>query len=379
MKLPYHLHSLFRVLNRNRKLNLYEPGLSREIKGHALLAYIVYPFYMDENDSRIRSHINVRNARTIVGVLNYLGYVVDVIDYQDTKFKPEKKYDIAIGIGQSLGNLKEHLPDTTMVYYATGLHNITAANLTYNRHLAFQRRHNVFIPLARVAPVSYSPEISGCIISCQNKFTDDTYTHLGIPIFDCTMSGTIPDYPILPKTKNTHTILWISGAAMILKGLDLVLDALFEVPWTNLIICADLKAEDKQFLETYSDFLTCKNIRIEGYVDVGSERFKKIAEECTAVIFPYPEGEISGSLINAMYHGIIPILSYFSNPEMEACSFKTGPDVASVTLSLLNLITATDEEIHEKSKLTLEYARKHFSQHAEYLDWLNAIRKAEQL
>lgn len=387
MKLPYHINSLNRILHSNRRMNIYEPfggdrkPDGRAITGHALLAYIVYPFYMNPTDSRFNTHINIRNARTIAEVLDYCGYSVDVIDYQDTKFKPTKKYDIAVGIGESLGNLSEYLKDTTKIYYATGLHNIAAINLTYKRHLSFYRRHNVFIPLNRLPPTSYSPEISDYIVSCQNEFTDDTYCHLNIPIYDCTMSGTIPDYRVTQKTKNTHTILWISGSGMILKGLDLVLDALSEVPWTHLIICADLTSpEDKKFVEEYSDVLKYNNnIRVEGYVDVKSDRFRKIAEECTAVIFPYPEGEISGSLINAMYHGIIPILSYFSNAEMEACSFKTGDDVASVIKSMLDLINTTDQEVSEKSKLTLDYARKHFSADKEYLDWYNVIKKIEHV
>ena len=74
-----------------RKFNIYNNPQNMPKRGNALLMYIVYPFYLKETDASFRAHINVRNARMIVQVLNDLGFCVDVIDYRDKFFETSKK------------------------------------------------------------------------------------------------------------------------------------------------------------------------------------------------------------------------------------------------------------------------------------------------
>ena len=58
------------------------------------------------------------------------------------------------------------------------------------------------------------------------------------------------------------------------------------------------------------------NITLQGFVGVGTPEFKKILSECVAVIYPYPEGEMNGSVMTCMNHGLIPIIAFFSNEEI---------------------------------------------------------------
>lgn len=381
LDIPYYLNSAKRVLNGNRCLNIFNPSIisATNRKGAALLVYIVYPFYMDTASSRFRSHINNGNAKMIVQVLNDLGYAVDVIDYRDiATFDTKQKYDVVIGIDKVFDYDKPCMKTATKIFYSTGLHFVEATRLTYERHIRFMQRHGVFISPQRIPLPLYSPEKSDCIISIQNQFTDCSYRMAGKPIYNCTISGTNTFYNMNRKTKNTKTVLWLSGSGMILKGLDLVLDAIADMPDCKLVVCADMSSEeDRQFEEFYyGQIHNSENVQYVGFVDVGSQKFSRIAKDCTAIIFPYPEGEMSGSLVNGMYHGLIPIIGYFSDDKISECSVFTIGTVDGVKDAIRSVMNMSDDEIRIKSKKTLEYAKVHYTAGKEYSDWKRAIKEA---
>lgn len=370
---PFNRFATLRKFIPLRKLNIYNRNQS--IRGYALLIYIAHPFYIKENGPSFRAHINVRNARLLVKVLNDLGYCVDVIDYQDKNFESDKIYDIVIGIGGAFDSQKQYLKNSKIkIYYATGMHYITETNLIYQRHMNLRNRKGKFISPKRINTPYFSPEKSDFIISVQNEFTNKTYSHLNVPLYSLTLSGDEPDSPQnLLKTKNTKTILWFSGPGMILKGLDLVLDAVSQVKDCNLVICANLFAED-EFKEIYSkELYDTSNITFQGFADVGSLEFKKIITECVAVIYPYPEGEMSGSLMTCMNYGLIPIIAYFSNDEISEFAEYVDGTVKGIKDTLIHFCKLSDDVILEKSRKSLEYAQRYHSREKEYFDYKFAL------
>lgn len=358
-----------------RKLNIYNNSQNQPIRGHALLMYIVQPFYYQENDPRFRAHINARNACLIAKVLNDLGFSVDVIGYLDKYFTTNKRYDLVIGIGEAFDTEKDYFRNSKIkIYYATGLHYIAESNLIYQRYLNLRNRKGIFISPIRVNNPYFSPEKSDYIISVQNRFTNNTYSHLNIPLYELTLSGTEPDSPDkLVRTKNSKTILWLSGHGMVLKGLDLVLDAVYQVKDCRLIIFASL-SEDKEFEALYhKELYASPNISFEGFVDVASEKFKKIVAECVGVICPYPEGEMSGSLMTCMNHGLIPIIAYFSSDEIAEFAEYVDGTVEGIRDTLTRFCQLPDDQISEKSRKTIEYVHRYHSVDKEYSDWKNAL------
>ena len=358
-----------------RKFNIYKNSQNLPKRGNALLVYIVYPFYLKETDASFRAHINVWNARMIVQVLNDLGFCVDVIDYHDKFFETAKKYDLIIGIGEAFDSEKLYFKNSSIkIYYATGMHYLAETNLIYHRNLNFRDRKGKFISPKRINTPYFSPEKSDYIISIQNGFTNKTYSHLNIPIYALTLSGTESDFSKnLLKNKNTKTILWLSGSGMVLKGLDLVLDAIKQLDDCRLIICADT-SDDEEFVKIYhNELFGTRNITLHGFVDIGSPEFQKIIEECVAVIYPYPEGEISGSLMTCMNHGLIPIIAYFSNSEIAEFAEYVDGTVKGIKETLSRFIQLPDEIILEKSRKSLEYVRRYHSREKEYSDWKSAF------
>lgn len=108
-------------------------------------------------------------------------------------------------------------------------------------------------------------------------------------------------------------------------------------------------------------------------MDIGSPEFKKIIDECVAVIYPYPEGEISGSLMTCMNHGLIPIIAYFSNSEIAGFAEYVDGTVKGIKETLTRFIQLPDEIIQEKSRKSLEYVRCYHSREKEYSDWKSAF------
>jgi hypothetical protein len=342
-----------------KRINNIYNNKNLPVKGHALLMYISHPFFMNEKDPAFRSHINIPCSIMIVKVLNEIGYSVDAINWKDRKFNTKKQYDIVIGIGEAFDYEKDYFINSRIkIYYATGLHWLTETYSIYQRHFNLKNRKKVTLIPRRLNEPYFSPEKSDIIFSVQNEYTNNSYSHLNKPIYYVAPSVSL-DFPTSIeniKKKNTNTFLWLSGGGMVLKGLDIVLDAFFEMHDFKLKVCANVSSE-KDFEQLYfKELYETKNIQTYGFVDIGSEKFRNIASECIAVIFPYPEGEISGSLINSMYYGLIP-----------------DGTVEGIKKVLVKFGELTDQEIMGKSAKTLEYVQKYHSQTKEYNDWKSAF------
>ncbi len=346
------------------------------VKGHALLMYITRPFFIDHNDPVFRSHINIQCSLTIVKVLNELGYKVDVVNYTDREFDTKRRYDIIIGIGGAFDYGKDYFINSRIkIYLATGLHWLTETFLIYQRYFNLKNRKKVTLIPRRLNEQYFTPEKSDVIFSVQNEYTNNTYSHLNKPIYPLALSCSL-NFPLHAKNikqKNTKTFLWLSGGGMVLKGLDIVLDAFSEMPDFKLKVCADVSSE-KDFEQLYfKELYETKNIQTYGFVDIESDKFRSIASGCIAVIFPYPEGEISGSLVNSMYYGLIPVIGYFSNDEIKEFAELVDGSVEGIKKALVKFGELTDQDIMEKSSKTLEYVQKYYNQTKEYYGWKAAF------
>ena len=361
--------------NNRRVINKFPSRIDPPL-GNALLIYITYPFFLKKNSQEYRSHINIRNSHTIVRAFNELGFNVDIINHEDGKYDTNKKYDMVIGVGQALDRDKNYLKNSKVkIYYATGLHWLTESYLIFQRYLYLKNRKGTSLIPQRLNKPYLSAEKSDIIFSVQNNYTNETYAHLKKPIVYIAPTGSFDTGPQQEsiKNKNSKKILWLSGVGMVLKGLDLVLEAFSELPAIELMICADFSTEPG-FADVYSNELNQKNIQYLGFVDIGSEKFKSVTDQCIGVIYPYPEGEISGSIINAMYFGLIPIIAYCSNAEISNFAVPTCPSVLEIKKSLEIISSMSDSEIRERSEKCLKYIYEYHSPQKEADDWRSAIQ-----
>ena len=375
--LGYQIHEV-------RKWEVYKDLYSGmgPVTGNALLMYVNHPFRLDPNSAKFRTHINSQCAVNIVQALNNLGYVVDVIHWENNKYETNKVYDIVIGIGQSFDYNKSYFTNSKLkIHFATGMHWLAETHYIYERNYNLQKRRGVILSPRRLNNPYYSVEKSDVIFSVQNQFSIDTFKYANKPIFQVLPEVSFRE-PVdfgYAKTNNTKTFLWISGAGMILKGLDLVLEAFAELPDCKLMICTDVTGEPDFEKLYYDELYNTNNIRFVGFCDIASDRFKNIVNECIAVIFPYPEGEISGSLINSMYYGCIPVISHFSDNIIPEFAVKTGSTVEEIKKLVIEVCNLSDEEINIRSTKTLEYVDRLYSPGKELGYWEDTLKRVIKL
>jgi len=350
-------------------------------KGYVLLMYVVSPFIINQDASSFRVHNNRYRSLNIVAAINELGYSVDVVGYKNRRFETSRKYDIVIGIGESFDYGKDYFINSKIkIYYATGLHWLTESYLIYQRSLNLKNRKKVTLAPRRLNEPYFSPEKSDVIFSVQNRYTNETYSHLNKPIYYIPPSVSL-NFPLnynYIKDKNTKTFLWISGGGMILKGLDLVLEAFSQMPEYKLKICASLSSEPDFEKLYFKELYQSENIKTYGFVDIGSKEFVNITSDCIAVIYPYPEGEISGSLINSMYYGLIPIIAYFSNEEIKNFAEYVEGTVDGIKDTINRVGRLSNNIIKDKSLKTLNYVEKYYDPSNEIENWKSALEDVLQ-
>ena len=103
--------NLFELIKKYPLKNIYRRVLYRlrgrvvtigvktgELKGRVLLSYTTYPFTLQDT-SKSGAHTNYWETIEQAKILNEFGYIVDIIDHDNSSFIPKKRYDIFIDIG----------------------------------------------------------------------------------------------------------------------------------------------------------------------------------------------------------------------------------------------------------------------------------------
>ena len=111
-------------------------------------------------------------------------------------------------------------------------------------------------------------------------------------------------------SKAKEHFLWFGSSGLLHKGLDLLIDIFSKRRDIYLHICGASKKE-KDFFDYYGPALSkSKNIINHGFVDIKSEEFKNIMDQCAFIIFPsVSEGGAPAVLNTIANGGLIPILT----------------------------------------------------------------------
>jgi len=159
----------------------YKKYLPKNIKPKtALLSYLPRPFLFSSSLSTSTKHNSWSIVKSIARALNELGFVVDIISWQNTEFVPTKKYDVFIGhAGKNFEKLEKQLNrDCVKIFFSTGLYwkfwNSSEAQRLKN---ASTRKNCEFQP-DRIISESEEGALqkADAIISLGNEFCRKTYT-----------------------------------------------------------------------------------------------------------------------------------------------------------------------------------------------------------
>jgi glycosyltransferase involved in cell wall biosynthesis len=286
----------------------------------ALVSYITEPFTLAPGDWRNNLFSNIGIGRGIVRALNELGYVVDLVQYSDTQFVPQKPYDLFLGHGgTNFERLDRALPkDVVRIYFSTGIYWKEGHTRNEQRFEDLEKRRGVRLPRERqvTADEEYANRAADGIICLGSHLAKESYR--GFPlVINLNNAAYFDDHCERPGkdfAAAREKFLFFSGPGNVHKGLDLLLEAFSRLD-AALYVCQEI---EREFRKVYRRELeTLPNIRCIGQVPLKGDRFYRLVDECAFVIHPTCAEGQPGSLIECMWQGLIPVASRQVNMDMD--------------------------------------------------------------
>ena len=307
MKIQELFNRLWFRLN-NRVIHLKPSG---KVRGNVLLSYITLPF-LNTDPAILNTHTNRWECLEMAKIFLDLGYAVDVIDFENTSFKPKKSYRYFIDVGTNMERIGPELGKTCIkIYHATGAYWSFQNKAEEERLLDIQKRKGLKLIPRRLVPATHATEVADVITLIGNEFTKSTYSHVDKPIRCIPISTThlFPSPVNKDIEKARKNFIWFGGAGAVHKGLDLVLEAFAAMPEYSLTVYGKPSNED-DFVHAYDkELFHTPNIRMNGWVDPASPAFAQTVDHSLAIIYPSCAEGTAGSVVLAMHTGLIPIVS----------------------------------------------------------------------
>jgi glycosyltransferase involved in cell wall biosynthesis len=291
--------------------NIYKTSFEKR----ALVSFISYPFRNREN---ILSHTNINECITLCELLNNLGYIVDIVDYNDRLFKVEHKYNLLVGFGEPIERVLHETinKDFTIILYRNGCDTSFSDQESLKRiEKVLNERGKLLLNSARVNNESWRAQVrfADSLIVLGNSFVANT--------FRLETSGKISslnlfyhDVGVIDLRKKNfneakNNFLWFGSKGAIHKGLDLLLNY-FEMNKDKKLFICGLHSSEVEFLDTYKSAFEQNNIFNLGFVAIDSIEFKDLLYKCNAVVLPSASEGGGGSILNVIaVGGLVPIIT----------------------------------------------------------------------
>ena len=350
--------------------NYFIKGLN---SGYNNLKYKALLYYKTESLSNKRSiksytHTNLWEVTEIVSILNRFGFEVDVVDRMLTNFMPEDKYDLFIGLsagnsGKFFGKYAKALSKAVKIAYVLGPEPRFSDECVIARYDEFKERTGIDAPPMRTYTSINFDEFANLAnyIFCFGEdgvFSFNSYKKYNKPIYSI-MPGTSPDINFNPawlKTRNRKHFLCFAGGGFICKGVDLIVEAFQKMPEYKITICGP--DNEKAFFDAYGKTLQNNpNINFEGFVKVGGNRFQKLCEECSFVIFHSSSEGCCTSVATGIRAGLVPIVSQGTSINVGDFGFLMTDEenkIENIVDTVKKVVTMSDEEYVNRVYRTLE-------------------------
>lgn len=361
-----------------RRHGLYEKKVislrpKKAYQGNVLLSYIIDPFLLKKGAPISNDHHHDWLTFQIAQTFVELGYCVDVIHYTNSIFTPKVTYSFFVGARTNFQRIAELLNDNCIkIVHLDMAHWVFNNYAQYKRNLALQKRKGATLTTAKLEEPNWAIEYADYATTNKgNQFNVSTYCYAQKPIFQIYLP-TCAMYP-WPEEKQfdkcRRQFLWFGSAGLIHKGLDLVLEAFGEMPDCHLTVCGPLRSKDQlkddvllkeeeDFENTYhKELYQSSNIRTIGWINVESEAFLNIMNECVGIIFPSCSEGGGASVITCMQAGLIPIVSYESNVDVRDFGVTLKDcSIEEIKHSIRMIASLSSDELKLRARRAWEYA-----------------------
>jgi glycosyltransferase involved in cell wall biosynthesis len=330
-------------------------------KGNVLLSYRIEPFLLKPGQPMPNDHTWYWEVWQIAQTFLDLGYNVDVIQFHNDKFVPQKHYAFFIDIRHRMEALAPKLNKDCIKIFHVDIANMVFRNAAEcNRLLELQRRKGITLKPQRFEVPNLGIEHADCAIVLGNDFTTDTFKYAKKPMYRIPISS--PSVYPYPEKKDFEAVrkrfLWFGGSALVLKGLDLVLDAFAQMPEYHLTVCGPV-SNDKEFEQAfYKELYETPNIHTYGWIDVSSPDFIEVTNNCIGLVYPSVSEGQSGAVISCLQAGLIPILSYESGVDVHDFGvIFDNLSVGEIKAKVRSISNLPVEDLNLMSRQAWEYAR----------------------
>ena len=328
--------------------------------GNVLISYV--PDDVMKPDSEVSpSHTHYWECRHMAKSYAAAGFTVDVIDFADSSFVPQKNYDILVAARTNLERLAKHVGQQCLKI----AHLDTAHFLTHNanatrRLLDIRDRHRVSLRSNRMVEDNWAIEAAdlGCVLG--NEFTASSYAFAGKDIHRIPLSSVRQFDWQADKSfaECRDTFIWFGSGGFAHKGLDLVLDAFAELPQLKLVVCGPVDQEPRFVKAFEKRMYQTANIETIGWIDVTSRAFDDLRRRIVATVYPSCSEGGGGSVITCMHAGLIPIVT----PEASVDVGDTGIVLESATVdairdAALALSRESEQDLQDRARSAWQRAR----------------------
>lgn len=362
--------SLVRRTRRKTRYNVtYTTNSSR---GRILLCYIPHAF------SRIMMrrprHQNVLAARLMAGVFGSQGYTVDVCDHQAVP--PAGRYEIAIGLESALTQVEQLQRAARTIYLATGAHYemqnaaeaARIARITASRGVELRSRRAV-----RPHPTADLADAVACV---GGVWARESYAVRNLRVVHLREPSLLePARHDRPRSSDSE-FLWLGGAGMVHKGLDLALEAIARCKGAILHVVGPVLDED-DFVAAYHRELAMENVMVHGWVSARSRMMMKLIERCRCVVLPSCSEGTAGSVIAAMSQGLVPIVTLQAGIDgADDIGWLIPGTVDAVADAFDSALTCSHDELERRSRDSLALVAKEHTADTYQADVVSLLRLA---
>jgi glycosyltransferase involved in cell wall biosynthesis len=175
-------------------------------------------------------------------------------------------------------------------------------------------------------------------------------------------TSTIEVCKIEPSQKNfaeaKRHFLYFGSLGLVHKGLDLVLKAFAKRPDCFLHVCIPLSNEPLFERTFHKELYETANIKTYGFIDIRSELFKRLLNQCAFLIFPSAsEGGCAGQANLMRNGGLIPLMTLNAGLDIEDFGIIIQSfSVESVLRSIIEAETLTEADCQKRAEQSLRYA-----------------------
>ena len=331
--------------------------------GNVLISYVVNPFTLKPGEPVPTSHTQHWECLQMAKTFLDFGYNVDVIWFYNDVFLPKKDYTFFI---ETRWNLQRCVPflnkDCVKIFHSDTAHILFHNAAEANRLLNLQQRRGITLSPKRFEQPNQAIEYADYATVLGNEFTLNTFKYANKPLYRVPISA--PRLYPFPEDKDftacRKNFLWFGSGGLVHKGLDLLLDAFSQMPDYHLTICGPIEKEDDFKTAFYQELYQTPNIHTIGWVDVNSQKFLDIVNNCLGIVYPTCSEGGGGCVINCMHTGLIPIVSYESSVDVSddyGVVLKENT-VEEIKQSIQNVSKLNPSQLQEMARKSWEFVRK---------------------